>query len=77
MKKINYLTLIIVILTSISISFAQCTSNDECKEGYYCKKPIYDNPVKLKLDGKDHYLCCQSCARLFKEKYERIKAEAD
>jgi DNA-binding Lrp family transcriptional regulator/YHS domain-containing protein len=44
---------------------------------YYCGKPIYDNPVKLKLDGKDHYLCCQSCARLFKEKYERIKAEAD
>ncbi len=44
---------------------------------YYCKKPIYDNPVNLKLDGKDHYLCCQSCAKLYKEKYERIKAEAD
>jgi DNA-binding Lrp family transcriptional regulator len=44
---------------------------------YYCGKPIYDNPVKMKMDGKDHYLCCQSCARLYKEKYERIKAKAD
>jgi DNA-binding Lrp family transcriptional regulator len=44
---------------------------------YYCGKPIYDDPVKVKIDGKDHYLCCQSCARLYKEKYQRIKAAAD
>ena len=44
---------------------------------YYCKKPMYDTPVKIKMDGKDHYVCCQSCAKLYKEKYERIKAGAD
>ncbi len=44
---------------------------------YYCGKPIYDDPVKIKLDGKDHYLCCSSCARLYREKYERLKARAD
>ncbi len=44
---------------------------------YYCGKPIHDDPVKVKLDGKDHYLCCQSCARLYREKYERLKAKAD
>jgi Lrp/AsnC family leucine-responsive transcriptional regulator len=44
---------------------------------FYCKKPMYDTPVKLKLDGKDHYVCCQSCAKLYKEKYEKLKAQAD
>ena len=44
---------------------------------YYCGKPIYDDPVKIKMDGKDHFLCCQSCARLYKEKYEKLKAKAD
>jgi DNA-binding Lrp family transcriptional regulator len=44
---------------------------------YYCGKPIYDEPVKIKMDGKDHFLCCQSCARLYKEKYEKLKAKAD
>jgi len=44
---------------------------------YYCRKPIYDDPVKIKMDGKDHYLCCQSCARLYREKYENLKAKAD
>jgi DNA-binding Lrp family transcriptional regulator len=46
-------------------------------ECYYCKKSMYDTPVKLKLDGKDHYLCCQSCSKLYKEKYEKIKAGAE
>ncbi len=44
---------------------------------YYCGKPIYDDPVKIKMDGKDHFLCCQSCARLYKEKYDKLKAKAD
>ena len=44
---------------------------------YYCGKPIFDDPVKIKMDGKDHYLCCQSCARLYREKYDRLKAKAD
>jgi len=44
---------------------------------YYCKKQMQDIPVKLKLDGKDHYMCCNSCARLYKEKYEKIKDGLD
>ena len=40
---------------------------------YYCRKPIHDAPVKLHFDGKDHYLCCGSCAKLYKEKYDRLK----
>jgi DNA-binding Lrp family transcriptional regulator len=40
---------------------------------YYCKKPMQDEPVKLKLDGKTHYLCCNTCAKQFKKKYENLK----
>jgi len=43
---------------------------------YYCRKPIVEQPVKLKMDGKDHYLCCDSCRKLYQEKYERIKRDA-
>jgi DNA-binding Lrp family transcriptional regulator len=39
---------------------------------FYCQKQIQDNPVKLKMDGKDHYLCCNSCKTLYVEKYDRI-----
>jgi DNA-binding Lrp family transcriptional regulator len=41
---------------------------------FYCKKVIFDEPVKLKLDGKVHYLCCNTCAKHFKEKYEKLKS---
>jgi DNA-binding Lrp family transcriptional regulator len=44
---------------------------------YYCRKPIHDDPVKLKLDGKDHYLCCTSCSALYEEKYNKMKQAAD
>jgi DNA-binding Lrp family transcriptional regulator len=44
---------------------------------YYCSKPIAENPVKIKLDGKDHYLCCGSCETLYREKYGRIKDGSD
>lgn len=40
---------------------------------FYCKKPMHDKPVKLKLDGKDHFLCCEICAKEYKKKYDRIK----
>ena len=40
---------------------------------FYCRKPMVDTPVKIKMDGNDHYLCCNSCAKLYKEKYEKIK----
>jgi DNA-binding Lrp family transcriptional regulator len=40
---------------------------------FYCKKPMHDKPVKLKLDGRDHFLCCGTCAREYKIKYEKLK----
>jgi len=43
---------------------------------YYCGQMIKDEGVKLKLDGKYHYLCCSVCAKLYKEKYERLKKSA-
>lgn len=44
---------------------------------YYCGHQMKDEGVKLKLDGKAHYLCCSVCAKLYKEKYERMKAAAN
>lgn len=43
---------------------------------YYCGHPMNDEGVKLKLDGKTHYMCCGVCAKLYKEKYERMKKAA-
>jgi Lrp/AsnC family leucine-responsive transcriptional regulator len=43
---------------------------------YYCGHLMKDEGVKIKLDGKTHYLCCGVCAKLYKEKYERMKAAA-
>lgn len=40
---------------------------------YYCKKPIKDEPVKIKMDGKDHYLCCNTCVKQYKERYRKLK----
>jgi Lrp/AsnC family leucine-responsive transcriptional regulator len=40
---------------------------------FYCKKPMHDKPVKLKLDGRDHFLCCETCAGEYKKKYEKLK----
>ena len=43
---------------------------------YYCGHMIKDEGVKIKLDGKTHYLCCGVCAKLYKEKYEKMKRAA-
>jgi DNA-binding Lrp family transcriptional regulator len=40
---------------------------------YYCGHLIHDEGVKLKIDGKYHYMCCDVCAKLYKEKYEKLK----
>lgn len=40
---------------------------------FYCRKPMHDKPVKIKLDGKDHFLCCNVCAKEYKKKYEKLK----
>lgn len=43
---------------------------------YYCGHLMRDEGVKIKLDGKYHYLCCNVCAKLYKEKYEKLKKSA-
>lgn len=43
---------------------------------FQCKGPIKGEPIKLRMDGRDHYLCCQSCEKLYLEKYTRLKASA-
>ncbi|UCE36307.1 MAG: winged helix-turn-helix transcriptional regulator [Thermoplasmata archaeon] len=40
---------------------------------FYCRKPMHDKPVKLKMDGKDHFVCCNTCAKEYKIKYEKLK----
>lgn len=46
-------------------------------ECYYCKKPIEGAPHKIRLDGKDHYLCCPICEREYRQKYSQLKAKAE
>ncbi len=43
---------------------------------FQCRKVIEGEPVKLKMDGRDHYLCCRSCEKLYTERYEKFKAAA-
>lgn len=43
---------------------------------YYCGHLIHDEGVKLKIDGKYHYMCCDVCAKLYKEKYDKLKRSA-
>lgn len=40
---------------------------------FYCKKPMHDKPVKIKLDGRDHFLCCNTCAKEYKKKIAKLK----
>lgn len=43
---------------------------------FQCKGPIKGEPIKIRMDGRDHYLCCRSCERLYIGKYERLKSRA-
>ncbi|MEE9237162.1 MAG: AsnC family transcriptional regulator [Thermoplasmata archaeon] len=43
---------------------------------FYCGKKITEKPIKLRLDDRYHYLCCTSCANLYREKYEKMKRAA-
>ena len=43
---------------------------------FQCKGPILGEPIKIRMDARDHYLCCHSCEGLYIEKYEKIKAGA-
>lgn len=44
---------------------------------YYCHKPIEGEPVKLELEGREHYLCCETCAEQYRERYEQLKESSD
>jgi DNA-binding Lrp family transcriptional regulator len=43
---------------------------------YYCGHMMKDEGVKIKLDGKYHYLCCSVCEKLYREKYQKLKKSA-
>jgi len=43
---------------------------------FECKGPIVADPVKRRLDGRDHFFCCTSCESLFVQRYETTKARA-
>ena len=40
------------------------------------EREAHDEGVKLKIDGKYHYLCCGVCAKLYREKYDKLKKSA-
>ena len=43
---------------------------------FQCKGPITGEPIKIRMDERDHYLCCPSCERLYVEKYNKMRAGA-
>ena len=43
---------------------------------YQCKGPIKGEPIKIRMDGRDHYLCCTSCEKLYVERHRKLKAAA-
>ncbi|HKZ47186.1 MAG TPA: AsnC family transcriptional regulator [Thermoplasmata archaeon] len=43
---------------------------------FECKGPIEGEPITLKMDGRDHYLCCHSCEKLYVQKYRNLKEGA-
>jgi DNA-binding Lrp family transcriptional regulator len=43
---------------------------------FQCKGPIHGDPIKVKMDGRNHYLCCHTCEKLYVERYQEIKAKA-
>lgn len=43
---------------------------------FQCKGVIHGEPIKVRMDRKDHYFCCHSCEKLYVERYRRIKEAA-
>ena len=43
---------------------------------YYCGHMMKDEGIKIKLDGKYHYVCCSVCEKLYREKYDKLKKSA-
>ncbi len=44
---------------------------------YYCKAHIEGKPVKMELDDRKHYLCCETCAKEYRGKYMELKEGSD
>ncbi len=53
------------------------TTRDLSIDCFYCKKGIEGTPVKLEIDGRKHYVCCDVCASEYKEKYSRLKERSE
>lgn len=43
---------------------------------FECRGPIHGEAVRARRDGRYHYFCCQTCRRLYLEKYDRLRAAA-
>ena len=43
---------------------------------FECGQSIDGLPVRIRMDGRTHYLCCTSCVRLYRERYEKIRSLA-
>ncbi len=52
---------------------AHLTATLTCFE---CKGPITGEPVRRRIDGRDHFFCCRSCESLYVQRYETVKARA-
>jgi Lrp/AsnC family leucine-responsive transcriptional regulator len=44
---------------------------------FYCKRPIEGTPYKIRVGGRDHYLCCPICEKEYRKKYSEIKERAE
>ncbi|MFP4170125.1 MAG: winged helix-turn-helix transcriptional regulator [Methanomassiliicoccales archaeon] len=45
----------------------------ECAQ---CRKDIWDEALKIKLEGRDYYLCSEECVDTFQEKFEKKAASS-
>ncbi|MEE9592767.1 MAG: winged helix-turn-helix transcriptional regulator [Thermoplasmata archaeon] len=43
---------------------------------FQCKDLIHGEPIKVRMDRRDHYFCCHSCEKLYVERYRRIRGAA-
>jgi len=48
----------------------------EAVDCFECGQPIEGAPVRIRMDGRVHYLCCTSCERLYRDRYEKIRSLA-
>ncbi len=42
----------------------------------YCDKKVTEGAVRKKLDDKDYFFCCNTCAGAFEEKYRKLLTKA-